>query len=142
RFGNAFVWEYSQAHNKEFIVENPQQPLITTNFSLHRYADKNRPPSVEQAKKVCKRYCLLTQELASHAGKLSEEFIKETHKKVDAVQPRSRLSPRPPNRTLWHALYYPEQRRVQISFYLRDEALPGRPNEVKIVRSDYLEFRL
>jgi hypothetical protein len=142
RFGNAFVWEYSQSHNKEFIVENPDQPLVTTNFSLHRYLHNHKPPSAEQAKKVCARYCLLTDQLAAHSGKMSEEFIKETHKKVDAVQPKSKASPRPPGRTLWHALYYPEQRRVQISFYLRDEPVPDHPNKVKIVRSDYLEFRL
>ena len=43
-------------------------------------------------------------------------------------------------RTLWHALYEPEKRTVQISFYLRDDATAdGRP---RIVRSDYLEFAL
>ena len=50
RFGNAFVWEYSQAHNKEFIIENPNRPLVTTNFSLHKRLDKGRPPSPEQAR--------------------------------------------------------------------------------------------
>src|SRR5262245_12945740 len=36
RHGKAFVWEYSHAHNREYIIENPGKPLITTNFSLHR----------------------------------------------------------------------------------------------------------
>src|SRR5262249_23180492 len=44
--------------------------------------------------------------------------------------------------TLWHALYYPEQRRMQVSFYLRDEEVPDQPNKVKVARSEYLEFRL
>jgi hypothetical protein len=39
-------------------------------------------------------------------------------------------------------LYYPEQRRVQFSFYLRDEPLPDHPDKALIIRSDYLEFRL
>jgi hypothetical protein len=142
RFGNAFVWEYSQAHNKEFIVENPNQPLVTTNFSLHRYLDHNKPPSASRAKKICPRYCLLTEQIAAHRGKISEDFIKETHQKVDAVAPKSSTPNRPPNRTFWHALYYPEERQVRISFYLHDEPLPDQLDKIRIVRSDYLEFRL
>jgi hypothetical protein len=43
---------------------------------------------------------------------------------------------------LWHALYFPSERKVQVSFYLHDEADPGRPGQVRVVRSDYREFRL
>jgi hypothetical protein len=135
------VWEYSQAHNKEFIVENPNQPLVTTNFSLHRYLKDGKPPSQEQAKSVCRRYCTLAEQLASQNGKLTEGFIKETHKKVDAIAPKT-ASPRPPTRTLWHALYHPEQRRVQLSFYLRDEAMPDQAGKTRIVRTDYVELQL
>ena len=34
RFGKSFVWEYSHAHNKEFIIENPDRPLVMTNFQF------------------------------------------------------------------------------------------------------------
>jgi predicted choloylglycine hydrolase len=142
RFGNAFVWEYSHAHNKEYIIENPDRPLVMTNFSLNRHLDNNRPPSVEQVRGVCKRYCLLTEQLGAAPGKLSEEFIKETHKKVDAALPAAAEPQRPPVRTFWHALYHPSERRVQISFYLHDETVPGKPDQVRIVRSPYLEFGL
>jgi hypothetical protein len=142
RFGHSFVWEYSHAHNKEFIIENPNRPLVMTNFSLNRRLDKDRPPSAAQARGVCDRYCLLTEQFASAAGPVSEEFIKQTHKKVDAELPASANRSRPPVRTFWHALYCPEQRRLQISFYLRDEPNPGQPDRVKIVRSEYLEFGL
>jgi hypothetical protein len=142
RFGKAFIWEHSFGHNREFIIENPNLPLVTTNFSLHRHLEKDRPPSAEQARKVCPRYCLLTESLAQHPGKMSEEFIKQTHQKVDAVQPKSPISLRPPNRTFWHALYCPEERRLRISFYLRDEPAPEDPNKVRIIRSSYQEFRL
>ena len=40
------------------------------------------------------------------------------------------------------ALYFPEQRKVQVSFYLRDEPAADQPGKTKIVRSDYLEFSL
>jgi Acyl-coenzyme A:6-aminopenicillanic acid acyl-transferase/Leucine Rich repeat len=142
RFGRAFVWEYSHAHNKEFIIENPDRPLVMTNFSLNRRLDKGRPPSAERAKDVCRRYCLLTEQLAATAAPVSEDFLKRVHKQVDAELPPSADTSRPPVRTLWHALYHPDRRGVQISFYLRDEAVSGQPDKVKVVRSDYLEFRL
>jgi hypothetical protein len=141
RFGNAFIWEFSHAHNKGYIIENPDRPLVTTNFSLHRYLSKSLPPSAEQAKKVCPRYCTLMEQLGDHPGKMSEEFIKTTHRQVDAARPTV-AGKRPPERTFWHALYYPEERRVQVSYYLRDEPVASEPNRVNIVRSDYVEFQL
>jgi hypothetical protein len=141
RFGNAFVWEYSQAHNREYIVENPEKPLVTTNFSLHKHLDNGRPPAAEQVKDVCPRYCRLATRLAS-PGKLTEDFIKETHKKADAEQPQSADPSRPPIRTFWHALYHPEERKAQFSFYLRDEPVADQPGKTRVVRSEYLEFQL
>jgi hypothetical protein len=142
RHGNAFVWEYSQAHNREYIIEDPGKPLITTNFSLHRHLEGKGPPSARGARLVCPRYCALAERLAGKSGKLSVDFIKQTHKLVDAARPLPAGIPRGPHRTLWHALYFPEQRKVQVSFYLRDEADPDQPGKTRIARSDYLEFSL
>lgn len=143
RHGHAFVWEYSQAHNREYIVENPGKPLITTNFSLHRYLeDAKNPPSAARAKAVCPRYCKLAERLANTGEKLTPELIKETHKTVDLIQPVPAGSPRAPQRTLWHALYFPEERTMQVSFYLHDEPNADEPAKVRIVRSEYLEFKL
>jgi hypothetical protein len=142
RHGKAFVWEYSQAHNREYIVENPRKPLVTTNFSLHMYLKDGKPPSSERAKKVCPRYCTLVDKLGGHTGKLTVRQIKETHKLVDMTRTPPKDSPWAPTRTLWHALYCPERRSVQISFYLRDEPDTTKPNATKIVRSPYREFRL
>ena len=143
RHGHSFVWEYSQAHNREYIVENPGKPLITTNFSLHCYLEEEKnPPSAAKAKAVCPRYCKLAERLASTGEKLTPEMIKETHKTVDLVQPVPANSPRAAHRTLWHALYFPEQRKMQVGFYLRDEPNAEQPDKVQIVRSEYLEFKL
>jgi predicted choloylglycine hydrolase len=141
RHGKAFVWEYSQAHNKEYIIENDGKPLVTTNFSLHRYQKGGKPPSAELARKVCPRYCRLIDGMAMHPDKFSLDFIKENHKAVDAVGPS--LAPgRPVGRTLWHALYFPERRQLQVSFYLRDESDTNNPGKSRVVRSDYVDFSL
>jgi hypothetical protein len=141
RHGKSFVWEYSHAHNREYIIENPGKPLVTTNFSLHRYLDGRNPPTAANVKEVCPRYCELTERLAKQAGKLTVDVIKEHHRAIDMIKP-SASPARAPTRTLWHALYVPEQRKMQVSFYLRDEAQAEQPQTVRIVRTDYLEFTL
>jgi hypothetical protein len=141
RHGKSFVWEYSQAHNREYIIESPGKALITTNFSLHRHLEQKEPPSAKAAKDVCPRYCALAERLAAASGKLTLDYIKESHKQADQVRPSAQAA-QAPTRTLWHALYVPQQRKVQISFYLRDEMDVDRPSQVRIIRSDYLEFAL
>jgi hypothetical protein len=142
RHGKSFVWEHSQAHNREYIIENAGKPLITTNFSLHKYLEGQSPPSAEKAKKVCGRYCKLAEKIAQHSDKVTVDFIKQTHKLVDATQPAASTGGRPPNRTLWHVLYFPEQRKMQVSYYLRDESDPGHLGKSRIMRTEYLEFNL
>lgn len=141
RFGNSFVWEYSQAHNREYIVENPNRPLVMTNFSLNKHLNGDLPPSADQARSTCKRYALLTEVLGAGA-RISDDLLRQTHKRVDAVQPAPADPSRPPIRTFWHALYYPEERSVKISFYLRDEPGGGDAKAAQVTRSDYLEFHL
>src|SRR5262249_32431138 len=88
RFGNSFIWEFSQFRNREFIIENPAGPLVMTNFTLSRRSTDGRPPSVEQAKSVCRRYCVLSEGLAQ-SGTMSADRIKELHRKVDAETPKA-----------------------------------------------------
>jgi hypothetical protein len=142
RHGKSFVWEYSHAHNREYIVENPGKPLITTNFSLHSYLEDGKPPSSKTAEKVCPRYCTLADKLSGRQDRLTVDQIKETHKLVDMTRTPPENSPWAPVRTLWHALYFPERRRMQISFYLKDEPDTSKPDAIKIVRSAYREFKL
>ncbi len=140
RNGNAFVWEYSESHNKEYIIENPGQPLVMTNFTLHKQLENGKPPSAEKARATCKRYAYLSEKLAT--GAFDDETIRGFHKSCDAQASQAANPKQPPERTFWHAFYYPEDRRVRLSYYLRDEPYPGEPRFVKPIRTDYLEFRL
>src|SRR5262245_38948965 len=140
RHGNAFVWEYSKSHNTEYIVESPGEPLVMTNFTLHTRLENGKPPSPEAARPVCKRYAYRREKLA--AGNLDDKTIREFHQSVDAQMSQAADATRPPARTFWHAFYYPEDRRVRLSYYLGEEPYPGEPRLVKQIRSDYVEFRL
>lgn len=140
RFGNAFVWEFSKSRNQEYVVENPGQPLVMTNFTIHEQLQNGAPPSPEKARPVCKRYAYLCEKFAT--GKLDDETIRGFHQNVDAQMSQAADTTKPPERTLWHAFYYPEDRRVRVSYYLGEEPYPGEPRFVKPIRSDYVDFRL
>lgn len=142
RHGKSFVFEHSQTRNREHVIENPGKPLVTTNFSLHRHLDGKTPPSAQKSKEICPRYCRIAERLAGESGKLTAEIIKETHKTADLVEPSPSGTKRPPHRTLWHALYFPEERKMQVSFYLRDEAPADAAGKSRIVRTPYLDFAL
>ena len=142
RHGNSFVWEFAHTRNREYIIENPGKPLVITNFSLHRHMDGKKPPSPEAVKKICPRYCKLCEKIDGNSEKLTLDFIKATHKLVDDTRTPPKSSPRVAGRTLWHAIYVPEDRTMQISFYLRDEPNPDDPARTRIIRSEYLDFAL
>jgi hypothetical protein len=142
RHGKAFIWELSPAGNREHILEAPGKPLITTNFSLHRHLDCKSLPSARQARKICPGYTALAEGIAKHSGKFTRDDIKTVHRVADQTEPGSPEDARPPGRTIWHALYFPELRKLQVSFYLGEKRGEGRRSKDRILRSDYLEFRL
>jgi hypothetical protein len=53
-----------------------------------------------------------------------------------AATARAPQGPWAPGRTLWHALYFPEERRMQVDFYL------GEDEAGAMSRSGYLDFAL
>src|SRR5262249_45405519 len=82
------------------------------------------------------------EKLAGKADRLTLEDIKGAHGLVDATFTPPKGSSRAAGRTLWHALYVPEEGKVQVSFYLRDEPGGSDTARPRIVRSDYLESTL
>jgi hypothetical protein len=108
RNGNAFVWEYSEQHNMEHVIENPGKLLVMTNFTIHKQLEDGKPPSAEKARATCKRYAYLNEKLAK--GGLDDETIRTFHKACDAQASQAVNPSQPPERTFWHAFYYPEDR--------------------------------
>jgi hypothetical protein len=140
--GTAFIWELSPAANREYILETPGKPLITTNFSLHRHLDGNNLPSVERAREICSAYSALAEGVSKQIGKFTSDAIKAVHQVAACTEPASPESGRPPVRTHWHALYFPELRKLQVSFYLGEKTGASQSGKGGIIRSDYLEFTL
>lgn len=143
RYGNSFVWEYSYSSNKEYVIEGGGAPQIVTNHPLHRWKRIEDLPPAEEAKiNSYDRYKTLSQKIQASAGKVSLDVIKETNACVAADDADSPPPGWARGRTLWHALYYPEERRAEVDFYLGDKSDPENPARTRIARSGYVEFRL
>jgi predicted choloylglycine hydrolase len=141
RHGNSSIWENSPETDRGYAVQCGDEPLVTTNFLLHRYSGPEQLPVEEYTLGTFNRYREIKRRIAEHRGKFDKAFIEETNRCVSLV-----LAPPPepylPTRTLWHALYYPEQLRVEADFYLGEKADPAAPNGVRIKRSGYKVFAL
>jgi hypothetical protein len=143
RHGRSFVWEYSHAHNKEYIIEGDGRPQIMTNFLLHRYQSvEEMPEEDEELGRPFSRYRTLRRAIEAQSGKLTPEFMKQANACV-AFDDKSFLRPAAaPTRTLWHDLYDTDERSMEVDFYLRDEPDPETPGRKRSARSGYFRFQL
>ncbi|MHC4695276.1 MAG: C45 family autoproteolytic acyltransferase/hydrolase [Planctomycetota bacterium] len=141
RHGNSFVWENSPVMHHGHIIAGNGKPQVTTNFLLHRQADLDNLPEEEHRLGSYNRYKTLRKHLSEHEGKFDLAFIKEVNHSVACTESPP-AAPYAANRTIWHALYLPQQRRLEIDFYLGEDVDPTATNGVKLRRSGYQAFTL
>ena len=108
---------------------------------LHLHEDLDKLPDEEHPFGIFNRYKTIRKRLSEHEGLFDPEFIKEANRCVSRTDspPAEQAAPA---RTLWHALYYPAERRVDIDFYLAEEPAPASASGPKIRRSGYKTFTL
>ncbi len=143
KFGNSFVWEYSHAHNKEFIVDGKDEPQIITNFLLHSYESIKDIPEISD-EKTCpyNRYRVLYEAIKDQNEKFSLDFIKETNTLVFIEKSSYTISPEIPIRTLFHSIYDIENKSLEVSFYLKDRVRQDSKEGKESIRSPYFKFFL
>lgn len=141
RHGKSFIWENAPSMHYGSIVENDGAPLITTNFMHYLHPEARDPAKAKEPFKTCNRYNALRQRIGSESGKFTVDAIKANNAAVMAVRPAP-PPPRASGRTLWHSLYFPEQRKMEVDFYLGET--PGaKPGDAPTIRrSGYLSFSL
>lgn len=138
--GKSFVWEWSAARNKEYVIDGGGKPQITTNFMLHSHPDPSAYPKEEHPQGSFNRYTKLLGQISERGGNCDAAFMKSANASVACCVPTQ--PGRAAHRTLWHALYCPEDLSVEVDFYLRDEPPADGDSEPTIVRSDYVKVVL
>ncbi|MPW25257.1 hypothetical protein GC105_05580 [Alkalibaculum sp. M08DMB] len=143
RFGNSFIWEYSHAHNKEYIIDGKDKPQIITNFLLHSYESVNEIPRVSD-EKICpyNRYKVLSGTVEQHKEKFTMDFAKDTNTLVFIEKSSFKNPPEVPVRTLLHSIYDIDNRSLEVNFYLRDRAKKHREENKESTRTSYFRFSL
>ena len=152
RSGRSFIWENSPSMNTGYVIEGSEKPIVTTNFLYHRYKDLNKLPADIAQRNYFVRYRAVSDRIDRFDAKFNDAFIRETSRCISfahAAPPGTKAFAR----TLWHAMYYPDKRRMEIDFYL-GERKPGRsggpPAQSKgasehageVRRSGYIAFEL
>ena len=134
--GNSFVYEYSDGHNNEYIVNGTDEPLIVTNHPLHKYPTIDTFPEdsgiLKTGTSSFERYRALAKILESSNPPYTTDFLKKTNESVSVSQVvswvpdeyREQFSSSPGlSRTLWHEIYNSNKKDLTIKFYLKDEPL-------------------
>jgi hypothetical protein len=133
KHGHSFIWEWSPAHNREYIVDGAGKPQVITNHPVHKYAKPEEMPVEEHPGSSYTRYRKLQERLAAEP-KATMEYIKGTNLCVRADPPASQG--RYPGRTLWHSVYDMTVKTAEIDFYLGEDGKGGQR------RSGYKKFSL
>ncbi|MFH1681272.1 MAG: C45 family peptidase [Candidatus Eisenbacteria bacterium] len=122
RHGDAFIWENAPGMEEGFTVESPGEPLVTTNFLLHRYPDPSGLPEEAEPLGWFNRYREIKRRLDETAPPYDLAFIRETNRCVSFDGEQPEIEPYPPGATMWHALYHPVELRAEVDFYLGRDA--------------------
>jgi hypothetical protein len=117
RHGRSFVWENSVSLSQGFIFEGDGSPQVTTNFLYQLHDDLSALPEEPHPSGSFNRYRAVLASIAEKNGKLELDDVRRANRCVAATAP-SPPAPWAPGRTLWHALYFPEERRLEVDFYL------------------------
>ncbi len=136
RHGASFLWENATSMHYGHVIDGDGAPQVVTNFLQHLHPDAQKGKDFA----ACPRFDRVRKRLSTAEDKVSIDFIKETSSSIAALPPAP-AAPRAPHRTLWHALYYPEQRRMEVDFYL-GESPAGAGSSATTRRSGYLAFTL
>jgi hypothetical protein len=145
RHGRSFVFETSLADGREHVIEGDGAPQVVTNHPLHRYGkDRELPePPAGSPESSYGRYRELCARTAPGTAPHTIESIKAAHAAVSVRGPAAPAAGKAIHRTLWHALYFLDERRLSADFYLGEgEPSAQDKRETPMRRSGYLEFEL
>ncbi len=133
--GNSFVWEYSQEHNKEYIIDGNSEIQIITNFPLHQFTESSTFPNNMDKSCPFERYKTINNAIKKENNKISLNKIKEINSKVFIRDEMFTEKPKVHERTIYHNLYDTNKKSMEISFYRKDD-------DKQQLRTEYYKFKL
>ncbi|MBU7048091.1 MAG: linear amide C-N hydrolase [Theionarchaea archaeon] len=148
RDGNSFVYEHSNGHNHEYIIDGTNKPFVVTNHPLHRSQPIENLPEKTNTSSY-ERYKVLIKAIERSSLPYTTDLMKEINTSVSVSQviswipndQRQQIVASPGfSRTLWHCIYDSNARCLEIKFYLGDE-LTDNGNFIELY-TDYTRFLL
>jgi hypothetical protein len=120
RHGRSFVWENAVDMSTGYVIDGEGEAQVTTNFMQHLHPDARELPAGTELVSLG-RFQEVHDRIAEHAGEVDLDFVRATSACVSATH-ATPPAPAAVGRTLWHALYFPEERRLEVDFYLGESA--------------------
>jgi hypothetical protein len=128
RHGRAFVWENAVDLAGGHVIESDGTPLVSTNYLQHLHPDPDALPPDRDPLGLFERQRTLRARMAEQDDHSLDE-IRANAECVGALG--SAPAGRAPNRTLWRAFYFPEERRVEVDFHLGGGGADERRSPVR-----------
>jgi hypothetical protein len=122
--GRAFIWENAiDLAGGHVIEEESGGPLVSTNYLRHLHPDPASLIEDPDPRGLFGRHAALLERFETQG----EFALDEVRANAACVSAQARASAGfAPGRTLWHALYFPGERRMEIDFYLGEGAAEPR----------------
>jgi len=113
--GHAFLWENAIDLSAGHVIEGDGGPLVTTNYLQHLHPDPTALPDDPDPLGLFHRQ----QTLLARFGDQDRFSLDEIRANASCVAARAPSNAgQAPGRTLWHALYFQGERRMEVDFYL------------------------
>jgi len=125
--GRSFVWENAVDLSGGHVLEGDGGPQVTTNYLQHLHPDPSAlPADADPLGLFGRQKTLLARFEEQETFSLDE--IRANASCVSATASTGAGSA--PHRTLWHAFYFPAERRMEVDFYLGESAGAPRRSAV------------
>jgi len=122
--GRSFVWENAVDLSGGHVIAGDGGPQVTTNYLQHLHPDASALPAEANPQGLFGRQKTLLARFVEQET-FSPDEIRANASCVAAAAPGG--GDFAPGRTLWHALYFPAERRLEVDFYLGEGEGAGAP---------------
>jgi len=131
--GESFIFKPELLNEKRYFIDGSNNfPLISTNHNLEIYPDieyfPQSQPKGDISSTTFMRYKILKDSICFFEKPFTKDVIKNNHKRVRVRNLHTKINDNDRHKsditsggTLWHSVYNPQEKYMEISFYLNTE---------------------